>query len=109
MLWYQKKAFGGCKSKKLLLDIRLLDVKTELVTDVAWGSEWFWLFKIWGHSANQEVPKVSLQGSWMLCTPFLMQQQKILFSKFFNRKQKDSWGDFNITVVELRRLNKTTF
>jgi len=36
------------------------------------GDDFDWLV---GHSVNQEAPEVSLQGSWLLCTPSLIREE----------------------------------
>ena len=73
MRFFEKKAFGGCKSKiYLFLEIRMLDVETVLRRRSVWhGDDFDWLG---GHSANKEAPEVGSRGSWFLCNPSLTLQ-----------------------------------
>ena len=62
------------KAKYLLLELRMLDVKSgDCIVEarrrgVRHGDDFDGLG---GHFANQEAPEVSSPGSWLLCTPSL--------------------------------------
>ena len=60
------------KAKYFLLEIRMLDVETEMrrLGDVAWGMELI-LIGLGGYSANLEAPEVTSWGSHLPCTPSL--------------------------------------
>ena len=72
--FFEKKAFNGCKSQIFVIGYRIdgreLGNGQPVKRSMRLGDDFDWLGD---HSANQEALEVSLRGSWMLCTPSLLE------------------------------------